>query len=366
MIQILLPLVALAIGSDNQTKLEHISFLKEFESPTSVSEEYLSYPQAMDFADDGRLYVVDANQSTVFVWDKAGKFLKTIIKKGKGPGELLFPQSLLIRGDRLYIMESGRQLISIFDLEGNFIKFTKTTGKKGKVFGVIDNGFIIAYKTFQWKSADGENDHRYWFDMLDVDGNQVKTLKWFKNTTYLAEERSKPWASLVDIQRGPNGNLYLGCSENTTLYETDATGRIVGETNFRIPVQTPTKEEEKWFQDLTFAMPEGGRSIANSQESDPVKFDFNSEKAYYTQFIIKGDKVAFVMTPLGDFNGMPLGFSRATYYVNDLKTGKTLERGEYAFPEDSVVFYRNCRIMAFIASAEADAFQIREITLKGL
>ncbi len=58
-------------------------------------------------------------------------------------------------------------------------------------------------------------------------------------------------------------------------------------------------------------------------------------KPHYMVFLFKGDKAAFVLFPVGGMHEVPRAFNRASYYICNVATGKALDRGEFAFPEDS-------------------------------
>jgi|Deesub1362B_J571_1020462.scaffolds.fasta_scaffold00181_50 sugar lactone lactonase YvrE len=69
----------------------------------------------------GNIYIVDSGNERIQKFDKNGKYIKTIGRKGQGPGEFDSPTSIFIDvEDNIYIKD-GRE-IEIFDKNGNFIK----------------------------------------------------------------------------------------------------------------------------------------------------------------------------------------------------------------------------------------------------
>ena len=94
------------------------------------------------------------------------------------------------------------------------------------------------------------------------------------------------------------------------------------------------------------------------------ELDLDHDKAYYTHFLIKGNKVAFVLTPHGGGWGS-VSSEAASYYIADFKSGAILSRGSYAYPRDSMVFYRDGRILACVVNGDGD-MSIAEVTLPGL
>jgi hypothetical protein len=85
--------------------------------------ELLSRVSGTAFDARDNLYVLDAGNNRVLVFDATGKFVRRIGKKGGGPGELLSPVGLAITRDGyVAITDLGRPGISLFKPDGNFVK----------------------------------------------------------------------------------------------------------------------------------------------------------------------------------------------------------------------------------------------------
>jgi hypothetical protein len=75
-------------------------------------------------ADDaGSMYVLDEQASDVKVFDASGKYLRTIGRKGQGPGELEFPMTLSLNraAGELTVQQQTRGL-SVFKTDGTFLR----------------------------------------------------------------------------------------------------------------------------------------------------------------------------------------------------------------------------------------------------
>jgi DNA-binding beta-propeller fold protein YncE len=77
--------------------------------------------------EEGNIYVLDGKEATVNVFDKSGKRLKNIGRRGQGPGEFEMPLGLqIISGRTLIVASMGR--LSYLSLQGDFQKqITNTT-----------------------------------------------------------------------------------------------------------------------------------------------------------------------------------------------------------------------------------------------
>jgi hypothetical protein len=100
-------------------------------------------------------YMMDKPQSIIFVFDRTGKFLFKIDKKGQGPGEYAFISNFNINpftGKLELLDPSGR--LNIYDLSGNYIE-TKRIEYDGFYAAhqcvALDSRTYVFYALFQPK-----------------------------------------------------------------------------------------------------------------------------------------------------------------------------------------------------------------------
>jgi hypothetical protein len=75
------------------------------------------------FDANDNLYVLDRQSAHVLVYDRTGRFVRTIGKQGQGPGELMVPLQLAIGGDgTVIISDVGRPGYSLFRPDGTFLR----------------------------------------------------------------------------------------------------------------------------------------------------------------------------------------------------------------------------------------------------
>lgn len=69
------------------------------------------------------LYVLDRQNGRVMAYDRTGRFLRQIGKKGQGPGELIQPVQMVIAGDgTVVVSDLGRFGYSVFRPDGSFVR----------------------------------------------------------------------------------------------------------------------------------------------------------------------------------------------------------------------------------------------------
>lgn len=85
--------------------------------------ELLSRVAQVVFDREENLYVLDAGNHRVLVFNPQGKFVRRIGKQGGGPGELMAPVGLAITSaGEIAVTDLGRPAVSLFKKDGTFIK----------------------------------------------------------------------------------------------------------------------------------------------------------------------------------------------------------------------------------------------------
>jgi hypothetical protein len=86
------------------------------------SEALLYLPIYLHIDSHDHLYVMDWGDTNIKVFDKAGDHVRTIGKKGQGPGEFQTPAYIRIGADdQLCLLDSRQNRISMLNLDGSYI-----------------------------------------------------------------------------------------------------------------------------------------------------------------------------------------------------------------------------------------------------
>ena len=111
-------------------------------------EEYI-FSQIRSIAVDEkeRIYVLDTKEAHVKVFDKNGDYIKTMGRKGQGPGEMSLPFSICITSqNEIMVQDLNNRRIMFYSLDGNFIKSLSTAkivivgsniDSKGNIIGIV-------------------------------------------------------------------------------------------------------------------------------------------------------------------------------------------------------------------------------------
>jgi DNA-binding beta-propeller fold protein YncE len=124
----------------------------------------LNVPEAAKFGPNSLLYVADLKNDRVQVFDKDGKFVKLFGKTGSAPGELKTPAGIGIdKNGNVYVAEIGNDRVQVFDKDGNHLTMW---GKKGSGTGEFGNlhGLLVDKETG-------------WVYVADTANNRVQVFK---------------------------------------------------------------------------------------------------------------------------------------------------------------------------------------------
>lgn len=89
--------------------------------------------------DEENIHVLDARAFQVKVFNKDGTHLRSIGKRGQGPGEIQLAQNMeLVSGKEIMVYDLGNRRLSFFSLDGMLLNEV-STGKIPRLFRVIPN-----------------------------------------------------------------------------------------------------------------------------------------------------------------------------------------------------------------------------------
>ncbi|MDH7513415.1 MAG: 6-bladed beta-propeller [Clostridiales bacterium] len=111
-----------------------------------TEESMLLNPTDVDADGAGNIYILDRTAVNIKVFDRQGKFIRAIGKKGQGPGEFQNPSDFHVTSkEEILVCDSPSRRLLLFKLDGEFLKelsagkmwmFTRAqTDSKGNIVG---------------------------------------------------------------------------------------------------------------------------------------------------------------------------------------------------------------------------------------
>ena len=73
----------------------------------------------------GRLYAVDGQAAAVRVFDDRGAFVRSLGRRGDGPGEFEVPQGVDVIGRRVFVYDGDGSRVAVFDTAGSLMMSTR-------------------------------------------------------------------------------------------------------------------------------------------------------------------------------------------------------------------------------------------------
>jgi len=136
----------------------------------------------LDIDDQSNIYVLEGKVSQLKKFDKNGKFIKTIITKGQGPGEMSNPVNFTINRftNNIFVLQEFGFMLKEFDLGGKSIKEHSLPEQFFFYFEFIDKDRFI----FPAKDEPNKNDY-YCFKMANLTTRKVEK-QWYKVSVDIA------------------------------------------------------------------------------------------------------------------------------------------------------------------------------------
>jgi hypothetical protein len=109
----------------------------EIRPDSTQLDSYLAYPSDIVMDREGRFYVSDQRNHRIVVFEPDGRYRRTIGQEGSGPGDLMNPSRLEIRGNTLFVGQySLPARLTLFRTDGSFIDVVMSRRQDpGGIFG---------------------------------------------------------------------------------------------------------------------------------------------------------------------------------------------------------------------------------------
>ena len=182
---------------------------------------------ALDSADN--IYVLDAGNGRVQKFSPDGGYLKTIGKKGEGPGELNAPIALFIDGqDTIYVAD--RQRLHVFDASGEYQQSFPL--EHGILAFCVDAGGGFAASGIK-RMEDGT---RQVVSVFDSDGNLVRAIQEFSDVKVVSKSGNgavvsfkayHQYSNRLGLEATPGGGMIYGYPTDYRIYKSDGLGNPV-------------------------------------------------------------------------------------------------------------------------------------------
>jgi hypothetical protein len=113
--------------ADNKIELQNLYTIDVTRINMFSRETSRGFDNVIDFDANNNMYILDSFESTISVFDKNGRFVRSFGGAGQGPGEFSSPSMLFIKDEEIYVLQGFGFDFKIVNLEGEFLA-TKRVG----------------------------------------------------------------------------------------------------------------------------------------------------------------------------------------------------------------------------------------------
>ncbi len=197
-----------------------------------VDENYIfTRVSDIEVDEEGNIYVLDSRECQIQIYDKDGKYLKTIGRKGEGPGEFQRARRMTLDAKgKLYVNEIKK--IIIFGEDGTFEKNIKIDFRLSSYLVTNEENFL------GWSPIFREEGNSLDVILIDSSGKRIDTIASFPDPS-VSLTKASPGGGVIIVSSSPSYSPGLffcplsdelgiyGYSAEYKLYVVNSSGEIV-------------------------------------------------------------------------------------------------------------------------------------------
>lgn len=192
---------------------------KFFETPTDIVID-----------SKNRVYICDQHNHCIKIFDRTGKYLRTIGRKGRGPGDVYSPKFISISPeDELVVYELGGRRFQWFSPNGQTKKIVKHLGwlwwtevNKNNEIALYNHKFTLNALTL--------------VTYLNREGKDLRNIGTYhdKSRDFVSSEKLK-------IAMDESDNVYIGNDRTPVIRKYSPDGKLLMAITFETPIEVPVK-----------------------------------------------------------------------------------------------------------------------------
>ncbi len=204
----------------------------------------------------GRIYVADAQANEVRLFGPDGRHVRTIGRKGGGPGEFQNVGGLMLdpRG-RLWVVDQNLGRFSVFDTAGTYV--TSHRRSTGMTYYTWPGGMDASGRVYDMDVVSGQDVLGGRYGLVRLDGamqvadtfrmpkHQPESFDYQSANGQVRMRASVPFVPVLVWSLGRDGNVWVGLSDRYRIARIDARGdtqRVVEREHTPVPVTSVEKD----------------------------------------------------------------------------------------------------------------------------
>ncbi|HZX10417.1 MAG TPA: 6-bladed beta-propeller [Acidobacteriota bacterium] len=270
--------------------------LKEVLRISDEGEEFFfKRPQFPKVAENGFIFLHDSNQFLKFTPE--GQFVKNLLKKGQGPGEIQQFSRYVLQGEDIYIFDIGNSKILHMDLEGELLDEFRLTERYSLLLGLLGDHFVMTKTNFPEAEERTGNfiDAPEYIVVLSKDEEVIKKFPSAVMRAYRGENVMVSWGRSITIMSHDGRHcIWTDPEEYMVTVLNIKTGEVVSKfTRQYSRVKAPEREtakpgskipKRKYLSDITYIYTFQGNILVWTSTFDEKKgmlFDLFDKKGTF-------------------------------------------------------------------------------------
>jgi len=180
-------------------------------------------PRGAAVDQSGNVYVLDTGNRRIQVFDQDGEFLRSISRRGQGPGELEAPISIAIAGGNVVVSDQVTSRLSFWAADGTYLNGVALFHRGAHVSGLADGSFVGMYQEIdpdRPRRAGAIPPLRRVFARVSAEGTEQRRYAALTDLN----ETPLPMPRAPRVANTPSGDVYVVRGDRYQVLALDAEG----------------------------------------------------------------------------------------------------------------------------------------------